>query len=250
MPFGSGIRNPAQIAGSRLPRVSSQRKGTILTTALDDTAKPIEPKRTFAPNAATNCDLAQSDLMRLPLLHSWSLLPEQKALYDDIRAGIATNFNAFETESADGALIGPWNASLHHPGVGKASWDLTKAINALAALAPNVKEVAILVVGGHYRAAYEIYAHAATARQAGMSLERISALVANIKPNDLNKDEGVAFDLAYALCRGGPLPEPTYRLAVAAFGELGASQLIYLVGLYSLISMTLNGFDIPVPRED
>jgi hypothetical protein len=40
----------------------------------------------------------------------------------------------------------------------------------------------------------------------------------------------------------------TSRCDPGAFGELGASQLIYLVGLYSLVSMTLNGFDVPVPR--
>jgi hypothetical protein len=34
----------------------------------------------------------------------------------------------------------------------------------------------------------------------------------------------------------------------AWLGELGASQLIYLVGVYSLVSMTLNGFDVPVPQ--
>jgi hypothetical protein len=45
------------------------------------------------------------------------------------------------------------------------------------------------------------------------------------------------------------LPELTYRQAVDAFGESGAAELIYLVGLYCLVSCTLNGFDVPVPQE-
>jgi hypothetical protein len=34
--------------------------------------------------------------MRLPLIAPADLTPEQKALYDDMRKGIASNFNAFK----------------------------------------------------------------------------------------------------------------------------------------------------------
>lgn len=186
--------------------------------------------------------------MRLPLINPADLTPVQKTLYDDMCAGIAQGFNAFATERPDGALIGPWNASLHHPAVGKASWELTKAVNAIGVLPTNVREIAILVVAGHYQATYQIYAHAAASERAGMLPIRIDALTANVRPSDLSTDEAVAFDVAYALCQGGPLPEPTWQRAVDAFGELGTSQLIYLVGVYSFISMTLNGFDVPVPQ--
>jgi 4-carboxymuconolactone decarboxylase len=70
--------------------------------------------------------------MRLPPIHPSALDPVQKDLYDDMRAGIATGFNGFRTALDDGSMIGPWNASLHHPAVGKASWQLTQAVNALA----------------------------------------------------------------------------------------------------------------------
>jgi 4-carboxymuconolactone decarboxylase len=36
------------------------------------------------------------------------------------------------------------------------------------------------------------------------------------------------------------LPELTYRAAVDAFGVHGAAELCYLVGLYCLVSVTLN----------
>ena len=108
--------------------------------------------------------------MRLPPIHPSALDPVQKDLYDDMRAGIATGFNGFRTALDDGSMIGPWNASLHHPTVGKASWQLTQAVNALATLPVNVKEVAILVVGGFHKASYEIYAHVAVAERLGMPL--------------------------------------------------------------------------------
>ena len=35
--------------------------------------------------------------------------------------------------------------------------------------------------------------------------------------------------------------------ALDMFGQSGVSELIYLVGHYCFVSITLNGFDIPVP---
>src|SRR3954464_11297970 len=140
--------------------------------------------------------------------------PEQTSLYDEMRKGIARNFNAFKVEREDGALMGPWNPWLHEPAIGTAIWNLTLAMTANAALPDNVRQIAILVVGARFDAAYEIYAHIAVAEREGMSDERLATLVADLKPNDLAKDESVAFDVAYALSRGGTLPEPLYRLAV------------------------------------
>ena len=188
--------------------------------------------------------------MRLPLIPPSELTAEQKALYDSMRKGVASNFNGFKVEREDGALMGPWNPWLHEPAIGKAIWDLTLAMTANASLPDNVRQIAILVVGARYDAAYELYAHVAVAENEGMSAERLAALVADLKPTDLTKDENVAFDFAYALSRGGTLPEPLYRLAVNTFGQHGTNELIYLVGLYALVSTTLNGFNVPVPERE
>jgi 4-carboxymuconolactone decarboxylase len=188
--------------------------------------------------------------MRLPLIAPGELTPEQKRLYDDMRKGIASNFNAFKAVREDGALMGPWNPWLHEPGIGKAIWDLTLAMTANATLSDNIRQIVILVVGARFDAAYEIYAHIAVAEHEGMSLERLATLVADLKPSDLSTDEGVAFDVAYKLVRGGVLPEPLYRLAVATFGQHGTNEMIYLVGLYGMVSTTLNGFNVPVPERE
>jgi alkylhydroperoxidase family enzyme len=188
--------------------------------------------------------------LRLPLIPPGELTAEQKALYDDMRKGIATNFNAFKVEREDGALMGPWNPWLHAPAIGKAIWNLTLAMTANATLPDNARQIAILVVGARYNAAYELYAHVAVAEREGMSAARLAALVAGQKPTDLSREENIAFDFSHALARGGVLPEPLYRLAVDTFGQHGANELIYLVGLYALVSTTLNGFNVPVPERE
>jgi hypothetical protein len=113
--------------------------------------------------------LEKDRFMRLPLIAPADLTDAQKPLYDDMKAGIATNFNDFKTLADNGALMGPWNPWLHEPRIGKAIWELTKAMSMEATLPDGPRQVAILVTGAHFDAAYELYAHIAVAKRDGMT---------------------------------------------------------------------------------
>jgi 4-carboxymuconolactone decarboxylase len=187
--------------------------------------------------------------MRLPIIPPAELTSEQKPLYDDMRAGIAGNFQGFINIRNDGALLGPWNPWLQEPEFGKPVWELTKAMVSKPSLPSAVREVAILVTGAHFKSAYELYAHVIVAEHRGLSDEKLATIVAGQRPVDLTRQEAVAYDVASALVGGGVLPELTYRAAVEQFGLHGAAELSYLVGLYCLVSVTLNTFDVPVPES-
>ena len=188
--------------------------------------------------------------MRLPLIEPADLSSEQHELYEDMRAGIEKSFQGFKSVAKNGALMGPWNPWLHEPKFGKPIWELTQALSFSPSLSKPVREVAILVTGAKFRAAYEIYAHVMLAEQRGISDDKIATIVAGQRPGDLTTDEAVAYDVASALASHGALPELNYRQAVQKFGVHGAAELIYLVGLYCLVSVTLNGFDVPVPEPE
>jgi hypothetical protein len=104
------------------------------------------------------------------------------------------------------------------------------------------------VAGFGRGSAYELYAHVRVAALRGLSDEKLSTIVAGQRPTDLTPQEAVAYDFASALVNGGVLPELTYRAAVEQFGANGAAELSYLVGLYCLVSVTLNTFDVPAPE--
>ncbi len=186
--------------------------------------------------------------MRLSLIPPADLTPEQRALYNDMSEGIAKNFKGFVAVREDGALVGPWNPWLHYPSFGKASWDLVKALADNPSLPKPVREVAILVAGAHFHSAYEIYAHVLVGELRGLSNEKIATIIAGQRPSDLTRQEAIAYDFASALVNGGVLPELVYKTAAEAFGDHGAAELSYLVGLYCLVSITLNTFDVPVPE--
>jgi 4-carboxymuconolactone decarboxylase len=42
------------------------------------------------------------------------------------------------------------------------------------------------------------------------------------------------------------LPRPLYDAGVAAFGEQGLAELMAVIGYYTLVSMTLNAFEVEV----
>ena len=147
----------------------------------------------------------------------------------------------------DGALIGPWNPWLRFAKFGGPIWELVKALSTSPTLPKPVREVAILVTGAHFHSAYELYAHVLVAETRGLPDETIATIVAGQRPVDLGREEAMAYDVASALVRGSTLPELLYRQSVLTFGEDGNAELINLVGLYCLVSVILNGFDVPVP---
>jgi len=186
--------------------------------------------------------------MRLPILAPSKLSPEQRPLYEDMRKGIETNFKGFTAIDETGALIGPWNPWLRFPKFGGPVWALVKALSTAPSLPRPVREIAILVTGARFHAAYEIYAHVLVAELRGLPDDKIATIVAGQRPSDLTREEAVAYDLAAALGAGGVLPELTYRQAIKQFGEDGTAEFISLVGLYCMVSVTLNGYDVPVPE--
>ncbi|MGB0123980.1 MAG: hypothetical protein WA419_01275 [Silvibacterium sp.] len=188
--------------------------------------------------------------MRLNPIPPENLSSEQRPLFDRIQAGIESHFKGFISKRADGALIGPFNAMLHFPQFGTANWEYIAALSEHSTLPKSAHEVAILVVGAHYSSRYELYAHEHVAALSGLSDAQIATIVAGERPGDLTREEGVAYDIASKLARGGQLPEATYQAALSAFGNQGTAELVYLIEGYCLTSVVLNAYDVSVPGSE
>jgi 4-carboxymuconolactone decarboxylase len=188
--------------------------------------------------------------MRLPLLPPTSLSPDQADLYDDMAAVIEKNFGDLVARRKDGALIGPFNAWLRFPQFGKPAWAFNRAMWEHSVLPAAIHQLVILVTAAKFGARYEIYGHEYFAQRAGLAEQKIATIVAGERPADLTHDEGVAYDMAAALNRGGPLPETTYRAVLATFGDVALAEIVFLVGCFSMVGVTLNAFDASVPGRE
>lgn len=187
---------------------------------------------------------------RLPLLPPAQLGEVQRGLYDDMVDVIESNFAELVARRRDGALIGPFNGWLHFPQFGRTAWAFNRAMWEHSVLPAAIHQLVILVTGAKFGARYEIYGHEYFARRAGLAGEKIATIVAGERPDDLSRHERVAYDMAAALNRGGPLPETTYRAALAAFGDVGLAEIVFLVGCFSMVGVTLNAFDASVPGRE
>jgi 4-carboxymuconolactone decarboxylase len=188
--------------------------------------------------------------MRLRLLPPASLSPDQKNLYDDMADVIEKNFGELVARRRDGALIGPFNAWLHFPRFGKPAWAFNRAMWEHSVLPAAIHQLVILVTAAKFGARYEIYGHEYFAGRAGLAEQKIASIVAGERPDDLTHEERVAFDMAAALNRGGPLPETTYRAVLSTFGEQALAEIVFLVGCFSMVGVTLNAFDASVPGRE
>ena len=186
--------------------------------------------------------------MRLDVIEPKDLSEEQKPLYNDMKSGIEMNFKGFEAIRDDGALIGRWNPWLKFPKIGAPMWDLVKALSLSPTLPKSVREIAILVTGAKFHSAYELYAHVLMAELRGLNKDTLDIIVAGQRPSTLTDKESLAYDIASSLVNGGVLSDLLYNQSVKYFNEEGTAELIYLIGLYCMVSITLNGFDVPVPK--
>ena len=70
-------------------------------------------------------------------------------------------------------------------------------------------------------------------------------MLAGRRPTGRPKDE-LVYDLCQAMQKTHALPRPLYDAGVAAFGEQGVAELMAVIGYYTLVSMTLNAFEVQV----
>jgi 4-carboxymuconolactone decarboxylase len=188
--------------------------------------------------------------MRLEVIEPQQLTAEQVPLYRDMKEGIEATFKGINAIRRNGALVGPWNPWINFPHIGRPTWDLVKALAANPMLPKTVREIAILVTGTHFHSGYELYAHVLIAELRGLKDDTLGTIAAGGRPSELNEDESTAYDVAASLVRGGVLPKILYDRALQRFGGEGTAELIYLVALYCMVSVTLNGFNVPIPEKD
>jgi hypothetical protein len=95
-----------------------------------------------------------------------------------------------------------------------------------------VREVVIIAVGAVWGADYELYAHRAVARTAGLSEDAVTALADGRIPDDLSEHEKIAARVAHELSTRRRVDDKLYRAAEKAFGTTGLFDIAALTGQY------------------
>jgi 4-carboxymuconolactone decarboxylase len=149
---------------------------------------------------------------------------------------------------ADGGLIGPFNAFLHAPGVGRRLSSLGRVVRFETSLDRRLTEVAIITVGARWKAEFEWWAHARMAREHGVADAVVDAIGRGQQPPfGAADDERVVYAAARELTETGQLTREAFGAAQQLLGDAGLVELVSLCGYYTTVSFLLNAFTVPLP---
>lgn len=154
-----------------------------------------------------------------------------------------------------GEVVGPLRVWLTSPGLAERAQALGQFARYDSSLPPALSELAILVTARYWSSGFEWAQHAPIALGVGVSEAVVAAIGEGRRPQ-LDDAASAVLDAAVELHRDKRLSEATYRRAEAALGIVGLVDLVGICGYYTLISMTINAFEVPdgagptLPRTD
>lgn len=177
-------------------------------------------------------------MSRLPELRPDALSAEQRMAHDEIVSG------------PHGHIVGPYLAWLQSPDLARRCRALSEHIRFNTPLPKRISELAILVAGQHWRAEFEFWAHSRLAREAGVEEVMITALAEGRTPPLTDPTEAAVYALCSELLQTRRVSDATFARVEKALGLPGVVELVATIGYYSLVSLTLNAFEVPLPAGE
>lgn len=172
-------------------------------------------------------------MSRYPELNEADLTAEQREVHDAIASG------------PRGMVVGPLRVWLQSPGLAAKAQALGQYARFDSVLPQHLSELAILVTARYWSSGFEWVHHVPIARAAGIPDAAIEA-IGQARPVVFDDPAMQAvFDFAAMLHRDKRVSDPVHAAAVSALGTQGCVDLVGICGYYTLISMTINVFDVP-----
>ena len=175
---------------------------------------------------------------RVPDLDPAVMTEHQRKVYDMIASG------------PRGRVRGPLAVWLNRPGLAEHAQALGQYCRYDSSLPPRLSELAILVLARHWNSEFEWWAHKAIALKAGLPADIIDAIRDRQSPPFVSEGESVVVEFVTVLHVQRGVPNELYARAVALLGQDGVIDLVGIAGYYTLISMTINVFDVQPPEGE
>jgi 4-carboxymuconolactone decarboxylase len=176
-------------------------------------------------------------LARFDQVNADQLKPEDKALYEAVRAGRPK-------------LVGPFSVLMHNPPLANAVNQVVDAIRRDGHLDKRLYELVVLITVRHAGAAYAWAVHDPLGRKAGLSDDVVDAIHAKRTPNFVKADEKIIYDAVTELLKSNKVGDAAYQALVKQFGLRDAIEIITCVGLYCMIGGVINTFEVPTPNGE
>jgi 4-carboxymuconolactone decarboxylase len=161
---------------------------------------------------------------------------EQRLVYDKIVSG------------PRGRIEGPLRAALYNAELADKWQALGALLRYKTSLTPRQSEIAILVTGRCCNSPFEWFAHRRESEKIGIEQNILEAILAQTEPSFKSTDEQLVYQFAWELNQYKSVSDATYNNALAQFNAKTLVELTALVGYYTMVAMTLNAHEIPLPE--
>lgn len=184
-------------------------------------------------------------MSRLGPVRTDTMSEAQKRVFDGITGGPRAKGDPAEFLNEQGALRGPFNSMLYSAELGDLLQQLGGKLRYESIIPGPLRELAILVVGRHFEADFEWWAHVKVGKKEGLTDEVIDQIMNLQTPDD--PDQATVYRFVSSLHTEKRVDDETYAAALELLGEQGVTELVFLAGYYATISHILNAFEVGLP---
>jgi 4-carboxymuconolactone decarboxylase len=149
-----------------------------------------------------------------------------------------------------GSAPPPLIAWLPSPELAQRAQKLGEFVRFDTSLAPPLSELAILVTARHWTSHFEWFAHKRIALAAGIDAAVIDAIARRAEPQLEDPKAKAVYAFSRALHEGRAVPADIYDEAMRQLGQKAVVELVGILGYYTLVSMTLNTFEVGLPEGE
>ena len=149
-----------------------------------------------------------------------------------------------------GSMQGPYNVLLRSPELGNLAQQFGAHTRFNSSLPLALNELAILSVARFWTCQFVWWAHRRIAREAGLDEALIQAIATGQSPQGLSVDVAAVYGFCHELLQTRTVSDATYAAVVQLFGEAGVVDLMGTMSYYTLVSMSLNVDQYPLPDGD
>lgn len=171
-------------------------------------------------------------MSRIPQLDKSALTRDQQEIYDAILTG------------PRGTVVGPLLVWLQSPGLAAQAQALGQYVRFDSVLPEHLSELAILVTARYWSSGFEWCHHVPIALESGVPEAAVKAIGCAKFFNFQDAKMRAVFSFVVELNLSKRVSDQSYAAAKQVLGLQGCVDLVGICGYYTLISMTINVFDV------
>jgi 4-carboxymuconolactone decarboxylase len=150
------------------------------------------------------------------------------------------------TKQLRGVVPGPHRIWLANPKLSKTIVPTGAYYQTQSTLTKGEIEIVTNLINARWLAPYSNYEHEKIGEQQGhLPAHKVESIIAGIPVSFEDPRQQVVYELASALVTPRIVPLGLYRRAKELLGDAGIVDVTVLIGWFTMVSATLNAFDVP-----